>query len=394
MRAALTIAGKDLRQRLRDRSAILMAVVLPLVLAVLFNLVFGSAAAPRPFRYAVVDLDHGPIATAFRSDVLDDLRRQGLVQLRVSATVDEARRLTDSGDLDAAFILPAGFSTAAQSGRPAQLDVIGSVDAPTGVDVARSIARSFAADLTSVRLAIAATLPDGHEGRVPPQRLQELAARAAAATRPVVVRDISATARLLDNSTYFPASMAVFFLFFSAQLGVSSLLDERAEGTLSRLLAAPVPRWSVLVGKLLTSVIIGVVSTTVLVLASAVLMGSHWGDPAGVGLLVVAGVLAATGVAALVASLARNADQAGSWGAVVAVLLGLLGGVFFPIAQVGGVAAKVSLLTPHAWFLRGLGELQGGGGPWAALPAAGAILAFAAVTFAVAMLRLGKVLRP
>src|SRR3954464_12844167 len=160
MRAVLTIAGKDLRQRLRDRSAILMALVLPLVLAFLFNLVFGSAAAPRPFRYAVVDLDRGPIAEAFRADVLAGLEGDGLVELRESATVDEARRLADAGRLDAAFVLPAGLSAAAQSGRPAQVDVIGRVDAPTGTDVARSIAVSYTAELTSVRLAIAAALPE------------------------------------------------------------------------------------------------------------------------------------------------------------------------------------------------------------------------------------------
>jgi ABC-2 type transport system permease protein len=394
MHAALAIAGKDLRQRLRDRSAILMAFVLPLALAFIFNLVFGSAAAPRPFRYAVADLDRGPIAQAFRTDVLADLEREGLVRLRTSATVDDARRLTEDGSVDAAFVLPAGLSAAVQSDRPAQLEVLGSVDAPTGTDVARSIAASYAAELTSVRLAVAAALPTGSHARVPPAQVADLAARAAAATQPVAVRDISAAAKLLDNATYFPASMAVFFLFFTVQLGISSLLDERADGTLRRLLAAPVPRWSVLVGKLLTSVIVGVVSTSVLMVASAMLMGSHWGNPLGAGALIVAGVLAATGVTALVASLARTAEQASSWGAVVAVLLGLLGGVFFPIAQIGGLAAAVSLATPHAWFLRGLAELQGGGGPQTALPAAAAMLAFAAATFAIALLRLGKVLPP
>src|SRR4029453_365339 len=102
--------------------------------------------------------------------------------------------------------------------------------------------------------------------------------------------------------------------------GVSSLLDERSGGTLRRLLAAPVRRWSVLAGKLLTRGIIGAGRTVVLWLGSAVLMSSHWGNPLGVGMLVVTGVLAATSVTALVASLAGNADQAGSWGAVVAVL--------------------------------------------------------------------------
>jgi ABC-2 type transport system permease protein len=392
MGAVLLIAGKDFRQRLRDRSAVLMAVVLPLVLAFVFDTIFGPAAVPRAFRYGVVDLDRGQVAAAFTDEVLSPVEAQGILSVRPVASVDEARRLAEAGDLDAVFVLPAGFSAAVIGRSAAEIQVLASVDSPTGADVARSIARSYAAELTSVRLAVAASLPDG--ARADPARLAELASRAAAATRPIAVRDVSATAKLLDMSTFFPASMAVFFLFFTVQFGVSSLLDERAGGTLARLLAAPVPAGSLLAGKLLTSVLLGVASTSVLVVATSVLMGARWGNPVGVALLIVAGVLAATGVTSLVASLARNAEQAGSWGAVIAIILGLLGGVFFPIAQVGGLVATASLATPHAWFIRGLGELHAGGGPTATLPAVGAMLAFAAVTSGVAALRLRRVLRP
>jgi ABC-2 type transport system permease protein len=113
-----------------------------------------------------------------------------------------------------------------------------------------------------------------------------------------------------------------------------------------------------------------------------------------VAVLITSGVLAATGVTAAVASLARTAEQAGSWQAVVATLLGLLGGTFFPVAQVGGAMEAISLATPHAWFMRGLGELAGGGGPVDVLPAAGAMLAFAAVTGCLALVRLRRVVSP
>ena len=76
------------------------------------------------------------------------------------------------------------------------------------------------------------------------------------------------------------------------------------------------------------------------------------------GLLIVAGVLAATAVMALVATLASTPDQAQSWGSMAALVLGMLGGAFFPIAQAGGVLAALSLASPHAWFLRGLQELR------------------------------------
>jgi ABC-2 type transport system permease protein len=148
------------------------------------------------------------------------------------------------------------------------------------------------------------------------------------------------------------------------------------------------------VGKLLTSIVLGVVSLTVLVVATTLLLGATWGDPLGVALLIVAGVLAGTGITSVVASFARTPEQAGSWQAVVAVTLGLLGGAFFPIQQSGSFMATASLVTPHAWFLRGLGSLVGEGGVPDVMPAVAALLCFALVTGAVAAARIGRVVAP
>lgn len=381
MNAVLLIARKDLRQRLRDRSAIIMALVLPLALAIIYNLIFGSAATPRPFRFAVVDLDRGQVAQGFTSHMLPQIERDGLIEIRPVATRDEAFTLASDGTIDAAFIVPQGFP------QSAGIEVIGGADSPTGTVVAAAIARSYAAEVDAIRLAVAAAGP----GESNPQ---ELAARAAATVRPLVLQDVSAAEKILDLKAYFAAGMAVFFLFFTVQYGVSSILEERSLGTLRRLLAAPIAARSILAGKLVTSLVLGLVSTAVLFIATWLLMGVSWGDPIGVAVLVVAGVLAATGVTALVASLARTPESAGSWQAVIAVVLGLLGGAFFPISQVGGVVARLSLVTPHAWFLRGLAELAGGGSARAVLPAAAAMLSFAAVTVGIALLRLSKVVRP
>lgn len=390
MGAVWRIAGKDLRQRLRDRSALLLAVVLPLALAAIFGLVFGPSATPRPFGFAVADLDRGALASVFVDDVLGELRSDGIVTIREAGSAAEARRLAEAGTVDAAFVLPAGFSAAVRSQAPAGISVIGNADAPTGSAVARSLAEAYVAELRSVRVALAAV--SAVRG-LPHDEIAAAAARAVTTAAPVVLAEAGATTKVLDAKTYIAAGMAVFFLFFTVQFGVASLLEERAAGTLPRLLAAPIRRGTVLAGKLATSVLLGLLSMTVLVVATSVLLGADWGDPVGVALLVVSGVLAATGVTAVVASLARTAEQAGNAQAVIAVVLGMLGGAFFPIAQIGGVTAALSLATPHAWFLRGLGELAAGGGPAAALPAAAAMLGFAVVTGAIAALRLGSVVR-
>ena len=391
MAASLHIAAKDLRQRVRDRSAILLAIVVPLALAAIFSVLFGPASTPRPFDYAVVDQDGGPIVEAFTGEVLDFLESEEIVSVE-AMDEEEARQAVSDGDLDAAFVFPAGFSEAVQSERPVEVEVVGSVDSPTGTDVARSIARSYVADLNAARVAVAAVAHQ--QAGASEEELSAIAEQVATAPPPIALRDVSASAKVLDTKTYFAAGMAVFFLLFTVQFGVSSLIEERSDGTLARLLAAPVRRTSILVGKLLTSIVLGVVSLTVLVVGTSLLLGARWGDPLGVALLILAGVLAGTGITSLVASFARTPEQAGSWQAVVAVTLGLLGGAFFPIQQSGSFMATASLVTPHAWFLRGLGSLVGEGGVVDVLPAVGALLCFAVVTGAVAMTRIGRVVAP
>ncbi len=74
-----------------------------------------------------------------------------------------------------------------------------------------------------------------------------------------------------------------------------------------------------------------------------------------------AAIRAATGIMALIATLTKNAEQAANWQSVVAVVLGLVGGTFFPVSQAPGVLSRLTFVAPQAWFLRGLGDLRGGG---------------------------------
>ena len=126
---------------------------------------------------------------------------------------------------------------------------------------------------------------------------------------------------------------------------------------------------------------------TVLAVATTLLFGASWGNPLGVAVLVVAAILAATGIMALIATLARNAEQAANWQSVVAVVLGLVGGTFFPVSQAPGVLSRLTFVAPQAWFLRGLGDLRGGSISAVWVPAL-AMLIFAVVTGGLAMTRL------
>lgn len=63
MNAAFVIAGKDLRERLRDKSALVVGFLAPVVVAALISFAFAGMAFHA--TVTVVDADRGPLATAF-----------------------------------------------------------------------------------------------------------------------------------------------------------------------------------------------------------------------------------------------------------------------------------------------------------------------------------------
>jgi ABC-2 type transport system permease protein len=386
VRAAWLICVKDLKARLRDRSALIIGIVVPLALAFIFNVIFsGVSGSSAIINLGVVDADHGTASQAFTQQVLPAVDRSGLITIRTEPSARRARALATDGTLDAVIVIPAGFSARVQGGQPASMQVIGNVDASVAAEVARSITEAYAAELNRIRLSVATVVA----GRSGAGDTQSLAAQAAATAAPVAVIDVSAQTKELDTKSFFAAGMAVFFLFFTVQFGVTSLLEERSEGTLARLLAAPISRGSILGGKLLVSFLLGVISMAVLAVATSLLFGAHWGNPLGVAVLIVAAIAAAMGIMSLIATLAKNAEQAANWQTVVSVVLGLLGGTFFQVSQAPGVLSTLTFVAPQAWFLRGLGDLRGGslGVVWVPVLA---MLGFAVVAGGIALFRLRR----
>jgi ABC-2 type transport system permease protein len=382
-RAAVAIATKDLRRRIRDRSAILIGLILPFALAGIFSLTLGGADEEGfAATFAVADEDGGDLPAAFVA-TLEDL---DFVTLADAPTAADAERLADEGTVDAAVIFPEGFSAATQSGEATGIEIVSHPGDDVAALVATSIARSFAARIDGVGIAVAVAAPD-HD----PDTTGRVIAAAQQAPPVIQIVEDAAASRTFSASTYFAIGMAVFFLFFTVEFGVRGLLEERNEGTLARLLVSPIPPSAILLGKALASFAVGLLSTTLLVVASTLLLGADWGQPLGVSLLVLAGVFTAVAVTALVTTLASTPAQAGSYASIVAVVGGLLGGTFFPISQAPGAFAAMRFLSPQGWMMEGFQELASGGDVADALPAMIGTFAIGAACAGVAWIRASRI---
>jgi ABC-2 type transport system permease protein len=344
IRALRTITAKDLRQRLRDKSFFLLGILTPLALAFVLNLVFGDLSEGElEITMGVVDSDGSPVSDQLAGNLLGLDGTGGIEVMALDPAADPDAAL-DEQTLDAVVVIPAGFGAGVMSAQPPELTLLENPDRPVQASVVESIVDGVTTDIERTRLLAAAGGQLGVEPGV-----------ATPATDVAFTQEWPG-GQALDMTSRLMAGMAIMFVFFTVSFGVTTLLEEKENGTLARLLAAPIPHNAILGAKALVSYTLGVLATMILFITATVLMGAEWGSWLGVLALVLTACLTAVALMAIVAGLAKRSEGAGAVQSIIAVGLALLGGSWFPVSGEGALG-MLARLTPHFWFLEGLEDL-------------------------------------
>lgn len=373
MRPLLTMAASDLRQRVRDRSVLIMGVLVPVALMFVMNLVFSGSDAPE--LGAVTVAAAVPAEDELAATLLATLEEIEDFEVTVEpVAADDVRPLAESGDAALGIVVPEGFGEAVTAGEPVTVELVEGDGAGLETDVlllvVRGVTEQMTAGTVATQAGAAVGLPDEAVGAVGRQVAQ-------AAPAVTTVEGTTATEQL-DPAATTVAGQAGLFLLFTVGFGVLALVNEREQGTLARLRSMPIRPGLIVGAKALSSYVLGVASTLVLLTAGTLLFEVDFGSEPVVLVLVLSVVAAATSLMFVVARVARTAEQAGVAQAILAVVLGMAGGAFFPIAA-GGLAATLLDLNPVSAFTRALGITAGGGGLADVAGPVGMMLAFAAV---------------
>jgi ABC-2 type transport system permease protein len=359
VRRLLTLTLSDLRQRIRDRSVILFALVVPLALMGVFNLVFGTAQELElgPVTVAVATPDGDPLA-----DIVPDVIRgvdvagSGLTVTLLDLPADEVASAVTEGRAGLGIVVPEGFGAAALAGQGPDVEVTEGESTLEG-GIVLTVLDGLMTQLESQAVATRAATSEG----LSPDQVEEIAREASTGGPAYALIPGEAAAEQLNPAAALVAGQTGLFLLFTVSFGVLGLIEERQNGTLARLRSMPMPAWLIVAAKALVSVVLGIVATTVLLVAGGLMFDVSFGFPVAVAVLVVSVVLAATSVMFLVVRVARTAEQANVATSIVALVLGILGGAFMPISA-SGAAGVLLDLNPVAAFMRGLGITAGGGG--------------------------------
>jgi linearmycin/streptolysin S transport system permease protein len=160
-------------------------------------------------------------------------------------------------------------------------------------------------------------------------------------------------------------SYIVLFAFFLVLTMGWMFVAERRQGTMKRLMAAPLGRGQVLFGKLLPNYAMSVFQGVFLLAAGKMVFGMDLGpEPLWLIPVVATTSLAAMGLALLVAALARTESQVSIFGTLLVLMLAGLSGTFMgDRALMPEQIQELSRLTPHAWALDAYRQLVASSGP-------------------------------
>ncbi|MFN8050779.1 MAG: ABC transporter permease [Acidimicrobiales bacterium] len=376
---ALVIAGKDLRLRFRDRSAIMLGFVAPLLIATVMSLAFKSSENFH-MTVGVVNADRSTVGKAM-VDALRSDQLRSIVTVRIVSDEATAARLVRKGTVAAGLVIPDGFTESITGAEPIGLRVLTSVDTPLAGQVTRSIATSFAAQIDADRLSVATAIDAG--ASVAPSDLATLSARATRQQLPISVTGRRTGARPLKAVSYFAPAMGIFFLFFAISFTAHGWFLEARDGNLQRMAAATSLR-QILVGKAVSVFVFGTASLTTMAVLTTLVFGADWGGPGPAAALIVAMVLAVVCLTALVIVVARTDRQAEALGSIIVFGLALLGGNFVFVSTAPPLLRRLALFTPNGWTIRGFVDLATGPHTMAAIwQPLGGIFAFSAVVLAI-----------
>jgi ABC-type multidrug transport system permease subunit len=181
--------------------------------------------------------------------------------------------------------------------------------------------------------------------------------------------------------TLVPSYLVMFAFFLVLTVGWL-FVAERRQGTMKRLIVAPLTKAEILLGKMLPCFLMSLFQGFFLLGAGRLIFDMSWGvAPGWLAAVVVATSFAAMGLAMLVASLARTETQVAIYGTLlVLVLAGLSGCLMGDRGLMPDQMQTISRVTPHAWALDAYKALltTANPDPQFLLEACGALTAFGA----------------
>ncbi len=372
------IALKDLLIFTKDRAAVFFFIIFPFMFIFLFNFLNIGAAEDVRLEFHVVTqeaeggLSHQIIRAIETTD--ESQLKPGEPVIVWDKDYDAARRAVEDGEYAGFIAFPAGFTEAIMTGSGSEIEVVADAGAINERAALNGFAGAIASQLGTHRVIINSTVALLVEGGIIPgdaesinRSVQEIMADiyagggAAGTDASYISFNIEKVGEVeAENPANFVVpGYLVMFVFFAAAVTAETIVRERQNNTLERLLASSVKSEAILGGVYTGTLIRGLIQIIIFWLAGILIFNLDLGiAPAAVIILSVLMVIMSSAFALMLATLAKTERSAGSIAVVTALLLAPLGGCWWPLFILPRWLQNLAKISPHAWANTGFNKLM------------------------------------
>ncbi|MGE0087642.1 MAG: ABC transporter permease [Desulfococcaceae bacterium] len=400
---------KELLLLARDRSGMLVLFFMPAALVVVISLVQENVlktTGESDIGILFIDRDLQSLGRIFeeqlqKSASVKIIRQIGGQEL----TEDSARKLVADGDFQICIVIQEGLSEAVQKQAVRQIrssfasektaqnhpdeEALPGLTLYFDPMIQGSFRSAMINALHRMTLAIEMEIKAGIISEVVPAQIRSVLQTASpygmdfSEETPLSVDSLWGQKRIMEIRTAseegmgkLPTSVqqnvpawALFGMFFIVVPLGGSIIREKQEGTLVRLLTLPVPYLTILSGKIIAYVLVCVIQFGIILL-----MGKHilpllgtpvlemGSSPFAIAAVVICSALAASGYGVMLGTVARTYEQASMFGPVSVVIAAALGGIMVPVYVMPRMMQQISHFSPLAWGLNALTDIFVRGG--------------------------------
>jgi ABC-2 type transport system permease protein len=406
----LSVFWKEIQLMLKDGGALAMFFLFPLLLSSLMGginvMTNQEDSAAILLHVGLVNADAGP----FGSEVTKAIGEIAELEVTTYDTVDAAEERVAKGEATAAILIPAEFSSNIGDHIPTVIDVVVDPGEPQSASIVTGIMNQVVAEVTiwgEVQYGIRSLLEESGVLQGLTSVEQEAVGAQTLGVIMTTLNEMRRTPAIASENlesgegagdwlptffAYLFPGFTVMFIFINASWSAGSLLEERESGTLRRLLAALIPRGTVIIGKMLTFVLLSCMQVVVMFTSASIFFDMPLGDsPLALVVVTLVVALTSTALGMLIAALAKSSNKASNAGIIVGMVMSAVGGCIgarAPLTRTGGFAGILASLTPQGHAVNAYYSVIAENATLVqVLPSLGILLAMCVVFYAIAVWR-------
>ena len=359
MRRFMALVRKETYQIVRDPSSILIAVVLPLILLFLFGYAVSLDATRT--RIGLVDEAPTPLSEALAAS----FRASRYFDVQMGRDRRDFEQDLEWGKIRGIVVIPATFTTDAESHRVPKIQVIVDGSEPNTANFVQNYAQGVVATWTRLH-----------------------ATEAGASVSGITVRDrFWFNPELLSRNFLIPGSIAIVMTLVGTLLTSLVVAREWERGTMEAMMATPVTVVELLAGKILPYFLLGLASMTVCVLLAVFAFHVPFrGSIVALYALSASFLMPALGQGLLISTVTKNQFLASQLALVSAFLPAfLLSGFLFEIDSMPRIIQIITFIVPARYLVPSLQTVFLAGDVWPLFARSiGVMLLIGLILFAIA----------